>query len=148
MSAMCKSSSLVFVLLFAFLLRLERFSWLLIGVIFFICSGVLLMVATETHFELAGFLLVTSASALGGLRWGLTQLLMRNKNIGLNNPAATLFWLAPVMGLTLSIAFLIVDGWHKVFDTHFFATPSETLKTLFFLFCPGVIAFSMVLSEF
>ena len=145
---MCKSSSLVFVLLFAFLLRLERFSWLLIGVIFFICSGVLHMVATETHFVLGGFLLVTTASALGGLRWGLTQLLLRNRNMGMNNPAATLFWLAPIMGATLSIAFLFVDGWHKVFDTHFFATPADTVKTLFFLICPGVIAFSMVLSEF
>ncbi|KAH9940463.1 TPT-domain-containing protein [Epithele typhae] len=145
---MCKSSSLVFVLLFAFLLRLERFSWLLIGVIFFICSGVLLMVATETHFELVGFLLVTTASALGGLRWGLTQLLMRNRDLGLSNPAATLFWLAPIMGTTLLIAFVLVDGWHKVFDTHFFATPADTMKTAFFVFSPGAIAFCMVLSEF
>ncbi|KAF5388761.1 hypothetical protein D9757_005639 [Collybiopsis confluens] len=70
---MVKSSSLIFVLLFAFLFHLEKFSWRLVGVVILICGGVLLMVATETHFVLRGFLLVLSASALGGLRWGLTQ---------------------------------------------------------------------------
>ena len=145
---MCKSSSLVFVLLFAFLLRLEKFSWRLIGVIFLICAGVLFMVATETHFVLSGFLLVTSASALGGLRWSLTQLLMRSKNMGMHNPAATLFWLAPIMGVSLLVTTLFIDGWSKIFANQFFATPGNTLKTLFFLLCPGIIAFCMVLSEF
>lgn len=145
---MCKSSSLVFVLTFAFLLRLETFSLRLVGVIVLICIGVLLMVATETHFVLSGFLLVTSASALGGLRWSLTQLLLRSKDVGMSNPAATLFWLAPVMGVSLAITSAIVDGWAKVFNSPFFATPEQTLKTLFFLFSPGVLAFCMVLSEF
>ncbi|TFK89479.1 TPT-domain-containing protein [Polyporus arcularius HHB13444] len=145
---MCKSSSLVFVLLFAFLLRLEKFSWRLIGVIFLIFAGVLLMVATETHFVVGGFLLVISASALGGLRWSLTQLLMRNKNMGMHNPAATLFWLAPIMGISLLVITIFVDGWSKIFNSPFFATPGETFKTLFFLLCPGIIAFCMVLSEF
>lgn len=77
------------VLLFAFLFRLETFSWRLIGVIVLIFSGVLLMVATETHFILHGFLLVITASALGGLRWGLTQILLHDKKLGLDNPAAT-----------------------------------------------------------
>lgn len=145
---MCKSSSLVFVLLFAFLLKLEIFSWRLIGVIFLICAGVLLMVATQTHFVLSGFLLVTSASALGGLRWSLTQLLLRNKNMGMSNPPATLFWLAPIMGLTLGIATLVIDGWSKIFVSPFFDTAGETVKTLIFLICPGILAFCMVLSEF
>ncbi|KAI0695942.1 triose-phosphate transporter family-domain-containing protein [Cerioporus squamosus] len=125
---MCKSSSLVFVLLFAFLLRLEVFSWRLIGVIFLIFAGVLLMVATETHFVLGGFLLVISASALGGL----------GGNMGMHNPAATLFWLAPIMGVSLLVITILP----------FFATPGEAFKTLFFLLCPGIIAFCMVLSEF
>ncbi|KAI0329222.1 TPT-domain-containing protein [Cubamyces sp. BRFM 1775] len=145
---MCKSSSLVFVLLFAFLFRLESFSFRLVGVIFLICVGVLLMVATETHFVLAGFLLVTSASALGGLRWSLTQLLLRNKEMGMSNPASTLFWLAPIMGVTLAVTSVLIDGWGKVFSSHFFATPGEAFKTMFFLFCPGVLAFCMVISEF
>ncbi|KZT65966.1 TPT-domain-containing protein [Daedalea quercina L-15889] len=145
---MCKSSSLIFVLLFAFLFHLEIFSLRLIGVISLIVIGVILMVATETHFELGGFLLVEFGSAMAGLRWALTQLLLRSKNIGFDNPAATLFWLTPVMGATLAILTLIIDGPHKVFANKFFDSGPEFLRTTFFLISPGIIAFCMVLSEF
>jgi solute carrier family 35, member C2 len=145
---MCKSSSLIFVLIFAFLFRLEMFSWRLIGVIFFICAGVLLMVATETNFVLQGFLLVMSASALGGLRWGLTQLLLKDRELGLDNPAATIYWLSPVMGITLAILSAIIEGWSGVFHSEFFDGASKMFTTILYLIAPGVIAFCMVLSEF
>ncbi len=145
---MCKSSSLIFVLLFAFLFRLEKFSWRLIGVIVLIFSGVLLMVATETHFILHGFLLVITASALGGLRWGLTQILLQNKKLGLDNPAATVFWLSPTMGVTLLIISLIVEGWSGIFGGAFFSGLWKSLETMLYLIAPGVLAFCMVMSEF
>lgn len=145
---MCKSSSLIFVLLFAFLLRLEKFSWRLVGVIFLIFSGVLLMVATETKFVLEGLLLVLTASAFGGLRWSLTQLLLQNRKMGLDNPAATIYWLAPSMGLTLAIVSAIVDRWSAVFRSEFFHSFDKTLETVFFLAAPGVLAFCMIMSEF
>lgn len=146
--AMCKSSSLIFVLLFAFLFHLETFSLRLIGVIFLIFSGVLLMVATETHFVLSGLILVLSASALGGFRWSLTQLLLRNKEMGMDNPAATVFWLSPTMGLTLAIISAIVEDWAAVFGSVLFDGLSKTTETIFYLTIPGVMAFCMVLSEF
>ncbi|KAG1716084.1 hypothetical protein ID866_1056 [Astraeus odoratus] len=62
---MCKSSSLIFVLIFAFLFRLEKFSLRLVTVILVIFGGVLLMVASETAFVLSGFLLVMTASEHG-----------------------------------------------------------------------------------
>ncbi|KAF7362112.1 TPT domain-containing protein [Mycena venus] len=144
---MTKSSSLIFVLLFAFLFRLEKFSLRLIGVIFLIFSGVLLMVATETHFILGGFLLVLSASALGGFRWALTQLLLKNKKMGMDNPAATIYWLAPIMGITLGTISLIMDDWFALFSSRFFLG-WKTAQTIFFLTMPGIVAFCMVLSEF
>jgi len=145
---MCKSSSLVFVLLFAFLFKLEVFSLRLVGVITLIFGGVLLMVATETHFVLSGFMLVLSASALGGLRWSLTQLLLKNKKMGMDNPAATIYWLAPIMGLTLATISIVFDDWVTIFHSKFFADISTTLSTALFLISPGVVAFLMVLSEF
>jgi solute carrier family 35 protein C2 len=145
---MCKSSSLIFVLLFAFLFRLETFSLRLIAVIFLIFSGVLLMVATETHFVMSGLILVLSASALGGFRWSLTQLLLKNKKMGLDNPAATVYWLTPIMGLTLAIISVVVDNWASIFRSAFFASVGISLKTALFLIAPGVLAFCMVLSEF
>lgn len=146
--AMCKSSSLVFVLAFAFLFHLETFSIRLIGVILLISMGVLLMVATETHFVLGGFILVLSASALGGLRWSLTQLLMRSKRSGMNHPVATIFWLTPVMGLTIAIVSLSIESWSQLWGSRFFDGTGATLRTIGLLILPGFIAFSMVLSEY
>jgi solute carrier family 35 protein C2 len=145
---MCKSSSLVFVLLFAFLFRLEVFSWRLIGVIFLIFSGVVLMVAAETHFVLEGLILVLSASALGGLRWSLTQVLLKSKKMGFDNPAATIYWLAPVMGVTLAILSSLIENWPSIFRSKFFQGTMPTLETIFFITSPGILAFCMVLSEF
>lgn len=145
---MCKSSSLIFVLLFAFLFRLEQFSWRLIGVIFLIFSGVLLMVATQTHFVFEGFILVISASALGGLRWSLTQLLLKDKKMGMDNPASTIFWLAPSMGITLATVSLAIENWPVLFATKHFQDAGHVASTAFYLSVPGIIAFFMVLSEF
>lgn len=144
---MCKSSSLIFVLGFAFLFRLETFSFRLIGVIFLIFCGVLLMVATETHFVLGGFILVISASALSGVRWSLTHLLLKNKELGMDNPAATLFWLSPAMGLTLGVISLLIESWSAIFRD-FYGSFGDAIRTTFYLISPGVVAFCMVLSEF
>lgn len=145
---MCKSSSLIFVLFFAFLFKLEKFSWRLVGVITLIFAGVLMMVATETQFELLGFILITTASALSGLRWSLTHLLLKSKKMGLDNPAATIFWLAPVMGASLAVVSLIFEDWLAILRSKFFDGMTETLNTTFFLMIPGVLAFLMVLSEY
>ena len=144
---MCKSSSLIFVLTFAFIFRLETFSFRLIGVIFLIFSGVLLMVATESHFVLGGFMLVISASALSGLRWSLTHLLLKNKQLGMDNPAATLFWLSPTMGLTLGVISIIIESWSTIFRD-FYGSVGDATRTTFYLISPGIVAFCMVLSEF
>ena len=146
-SAMCKSSSLIFVLAFAFLFRLEIFSFRLIAVMLLIFSGVLLMVATETQFVLGGFILVTSASVLSGLRWSLTHLLLKNKQIGMDNPAATIFWLSPVMGLTLGVISLLFESWSTIFRD-FYGSFWEAIRTTFYLIFPGVVAFCMVISEY
>ena len=106
---MCKSSSLAFVLIFAFLFRLERPSIRLIGIILIITAGVILMVSSETQFQLFGMILVLSASAFGGLRWSLTQILLDKEHMGMGNPIATLYWLAPIMGATLATVSMIVD---------------------------------------
>ncbi|KAJ3787286.1 triose-phosphate transporter family-domain-containing protein [Lentinula aff. detonsa] len=146
---MVKSSSLIFVLLFAFLFHLERFSWRLVGVILLICSGVLLMVATETHFVLGGFILIISASALGGLRWALTQTLFQSKKMGFSNPASTIFLLSPVMAVTLIILSFFVESWSSLFGSEFFSSGlTRTIQTILLLLAPGLLAFCMVLSEF
>ena len=145
---MCKSSSLIFVLLFAFIFHLEKFSWRLIAVIFLIFSGVLLMVATETKFVLEGLILVLTASACGGLRWSLTQIILQKKGMGFDNPAATIYWLAPIMGITLALLSAVVEHWGTILSSPFFVTSDKVLETIFFITAPGVLAFCMIMSEF
>lgn len=145
---MCKSSSLIFVLSFAFLFRLEVFSLRLVAVILLIFGGVILMVASETAFVLPGFLLVMTASACGGLRWSLTQLLMKNKNMGLDNPAATIFWLAPAIGITTALLSIFWEGWFTIYASPFFRDLASTVRSGLFLVAPGILAFCMVMSEY
>ncbi|KIO29626.1 hypothetical protein M407DRAFT_70185 [Tulasnella calospora MUT 4182] len=150
---MCKSSSLIFVLTFAFLFRLEKFSWRLVGVILLITSGVLLMVLSTDTPMAVGVMLVMAASAFGGLRWALTQLLLtgiERRTMGLNNPAATIFWLSPTMFVTLFTVAMFVEGpFPKALtDSGFFDTFGGSIKTIGFILLPGVIAFCMVMSEY
>lgn len=144
---MCKSSSLIFVLTFAFILHLERPSIRLVGVITLITCGVFLMVFTTTEVSVPGLIMILSASFFGGLRWSLTQLLLKKKDMGMNNPAATIFWLAPSMALSLAIVSMIVEGWIHVWNNPFWQRIG-VLWSLLYLLSPGSIAFAMVMSEY
>jgi solute carrier family 35 protein C2 len=75
---MVKSSSLGFVLLFGILFRLERATWQIAAIVTVMSIGVIMMVAGETQFVLVGFFLVLGAAACSGLRWALTQILLRS----------------------------------------------------------------------
>ena len=91
--------------------------------------------------------MVFIASALGGLRWALTELLMNKKSMGLSNPFATIYWLAPLMAVTLGVVSMGVEGWGHVFGSAHFKD-GRALWTVGVLFLPGVMAFLMVASEF
>ncbi|KZV92830.1 TPT-domain-containing protein [Exidia glandulosa HHB12029] len=147
---MVKSASLIFVLGFAFLFKLEKYSLRLVLVIGLITLGVFLMTfQTTSSVAWGGIALVLTASLLAGFRWSCTQLLLRKEEVGLDNPAATIFWLAPLMGFTIALVSLGVDNWSVVLhDETFFGTPARVGKTLLMLGLPGIVAFLMVMSEF
>ncbi|XAO22695.1 hypothetical protein I312_101468 [Cryptococcus bacillisporus CA1280] len=144
---MCKSSTLIFVLIFAFAFRLEAYSLRLISVISLISFGVFCMVFNTTAVSIPGILMVFSASALGGLRWALTELVMHKKAMGLSNPFATIFWLAPLMAVTLAIVSMIVEGWFGIMGSEFFKG-WRAIETGGVIVLPGTLAFAMVASEY
>ena len=145
---MCKSSSLAFVLLFAFILRLEPPTWRLVAIIGTMTLGVVLMVSGEVEFKLGGFALVISAAFFSGLRWGLTQILLL-RHPATSNPFSSIFLLTPVMFFTLFGLAIPVEGFGplgqglKVLaeEWGYFLTP-------LFLMFPGCIAFLMTAAEF
>ncbi len=145
---MCKSSNLAFVLFFAFLFGLEIIRWPLVGVIALITAGVVMMVAAETKFVLVGAVQVLTASAMGGLRWALTQLLLDRDELGLNHPVATVFWLAPIMAGGLAIASACFESWHAIFTGPFFHGAVRSLRTIGLITLPGLLALCMNISEF
>ena len=147
---MCKSSTLAFVLIFAFIFRLEKPTWVLVGIITIMTIGVIMMVASEsqTTFVLIGFILVLVASALSGLRWSLTQVLLV-RNPSTSNPFSTIFFLAPVMFLSILCVAVPVEGFGPLFIR--FGELSDEwglFPALVIVVCPGIIAFLMVASEF
>jgi solute carrier family 35 protein C2 len=145
---MCKSSVLAFVLLFAFIFRLEKPSWRLGGIISLMSVGVVMMVAGETAFNALGFILVMTASFCSGFRWSLTQILLL-RNPATSNPFSSIFFLTPVMFLALFVLALPIEGTSNLIEgLHILAeTKGIFLGTLIMLF-PGALAFLMVAAEF
>ncbi|KAI9358307.1 triose-phosphate transporter family-domain-containing protein [Zopfochytrium polystomum] len=161
---MVKSSSPMFVLLFAFLFGLETPTWRLSATILTICAGVALMVYDTPSFDVKGFLLVQTATVLSGFRWSVTQLLLLGRTSGggggstgghgshggasaaTANPLATTYFLAPVMAVTLgALAALTEDG---VWRSPYFATARSTAVILAAMLAGGVLAFMMLMAEF
>lgn len=145
---MCKSSVLGFVLLFAVIFRLEKLTWKLVGVITVMTIGVLMMVASEAHFVPIGFFLVILASALSGLRWSLTQILLL-RNPATSNPFSSIFFLAPMMFASILLIAVPVEGFGPLsVKLQELVAQEGLLKGCGILVFPGVIAFLMVSSEF
>ncbi|KAF2101637.1 TPT-domain-containing protein [Rhizodiscina lignyota] len=145
---MCKSSVLGFVLVFAFIFRLEKPTWKLCGIITVMTIGVIMMVAGETSFNVLGFVLVMSAAASSGFRWSLTQILLL-RNPATSNPFASIFFLAPVMFFALLIIAIPVEGPVALGRglAHLVELKGAAL-TPFILIFPGCLAFLMTASEF
>lgn len=145
---MCKSSSLAFVLLFAFLFHLEQPSAKLIIIIATMTVGVMMMVSGEVDFSPIGFFLVISAAFFSGFRWALTQILLL-RNPATSNPFASIFFLAPVMFVTLIVIAIPVEGPYALYKGLGALIDSKgALLGPLILLTPGAIAFCMTASEF
>ncbi|PNH43518.1 hypothetical protein VD0004_g3967 [Verticillium dahliae] len=145
---MCKSSSLAFVLIFAFIFRLEKPTWRLVAIIATMTAGVVLMVSGEVEFKLGGFVLVISAAFFSGFRWALTQILLL-RNPATSNPFSSIFFLAPVMFVVLMAIAIPVEGFPALFEgLKALVNEWGIIMTPLFLLFPGCIAFLMTASEF
>ncbi len=145
---MVKSGAPVFVLLFAFLFKLEKPTARLIVAIVIIVFGVILMVVDETKFSWVGYLQVQIATVLSGLRWALTQILLEKESLGMNNPLATNLFLTPLMCISLLVASELIEGFPTILRSPYFVTTASTFKILGLIIIGGVLAFLMIMSEF
>ncbi|KAE8575510.1 hypothetical protein XENTR_v10003853 [Xenopus tropicalis] len=104
----------------------------------------------STQFNTGGFVLVLAASAFGGVRWTLTQLLMQKAELGLQNPIDTMFHLQPVMFLSLFPLFVGIEGLHVATSEQLFCSQDshQLLALLATLALGGLLAFGLGFSEF
>ncbi|PGH01663.1 solute carrier family 35, member C2 [Blastomyces parvus] len=144
---MCKSSSLVFVLLFAFLFRLESPSLKLILIIGTMTIGVVMMVAGEAAFNALGFSLIIASAFFSGFRWGLTQILLL-RHPATANPFSMLFFITPIMFVCLTVLALVVEGAGEIIEGIGILTADGVLRGIGILLFPGCLAFCMIASEF
>jgi len=155
---MCKSTVPLFLLAFAFAWGLERPSWTLAGVVAIISVGLLLLVYGETAFDVTGFTLVMTASALSGLRWTITQVLLQGGKGGPGggghggggaDPVEVLLSLMPVMALTVGAVSLAAERlWRTLPGSPYFDSPASLALTAALISGGAVIAFLMVWVEF
>ncbi|KAM0857683.1 hypothetical protein ACQ4PT_048315 [Festuca glaucescens] len=147
-ATMCKSAAPIFILLFAFLFRLEKPSFNIIGIMLIVSFGVLLTVARETEFNLWGFIFIMLAAVMSGFRWCMTQILLQKEEYGLKNPFTLMSYVTPVMAITTAILSIAMDPWHDFRASHFFDSSAHILKSSLLMLLGGSLAFFMVLTEY
>ncbi|KAM9907880.1 hypothetical protein OXX79_000688 [Metschnikowia pulcherrima] len=148
---MLKTSSLVFVLLFGLLFRLEKFNWRLIVIVIVMCASVMMMTerpadADENGSQPIGVALILAASVISGLRWSFTQLLLK-KNDHTRNPMSTILYISPSMTVALFIFGLIFETW-AAFTSSPIWEEKGFVGTILLMVTPGILAFCMTLCEF
>eukprot|EP00249_Psilotum_nudum_P010566 c22617_g1_i2 orf=556-2184(-) len=147
-ATMCKSAAPVFLLLFAFLFKLEAPSFKLLGIIAIISVGILLTVTKETQFNLGGFILVMLAAVMSGFRWTVMQILLQNEEYGLSNPFAAMQYLTPIMAIVTGMCSIATEPWRKLGQTHYFDSPLHIFGSSLLMLLGGSLAFFMVLAEY
>ncbi|KAG0380257.1 Triose-phosphate Transporter [Mortierella sp. AD032] len=146
---MIKSSTPIWVLIFAFFFRLEKPRLSLILIIGVIVVGVVLTVAGETQFDMTGFVLVLLAAVMSGLRWSLTQMLLQKDQLGMDNPVATLYYISPIMFVLMSILSLVIEDPFVQFSSSAFFQDFRTGALTMLMACGGgLLAFAMTVAEF
>ncbi|KAI9323539.1 triose-phosphate transporter family-domain-containing protein [Dichotomocladium elegans] len=145
---MVKSSTPIWVLLFSFMFGFEKPRVRLAAIIGLMVTGVILTVEGETKFDMAGFLLVLVAAIVSGLRWNMTQLLLQEDRLGIDNPIATLYHLSPIMFVIMLLLSLIFENPIDQFkESKHFDTMFHFLESFGLMAIGGLLAFAMTLAE-
>lgn len=98
---MTKSTTIVFILFFAILLKLEKKTWSLMMIVVMISSGLFMFTYKSTNFNAMGFSFLIFASLCSGIRWSFAQLVMQKSKLGLHNPVDMIYFMQPWMLLSI-----------------------------------------------
>ncbi|XP_057668235.1 solute carrier family 35 member C2 [Diorhabda carinulata] len=107
---MTKSTTIVFILIFSILLKLEKKSWGLCGIVLMITTGLILFTYKSTQFNVIGFTLLLLASISSGIRWTCVQLLLQKVKMGMDNPVDMIYHMQPWMLASVLPFAIIIEG--------------------------------------
>lgn len=147
---MCKSTAIIFILGFALILGLEKFHYLLFVIVLLIVGGLIMFTYESTEFNLTGFILVMSASAVSGVRWATAQILLQKKSWGLSSPFDTIYHLQPLMTLAVLPLALSIEGPKLAVSVQTFRAPSSHVVavTVSLVLFGAFLAFMLTVSEY
>ncbi|XP_065359500.1 solute carrier family 35 member C2 [Calliphora vicina] len=147
---MTKSSTIVFILIFAIMLGLEKKSWSLVFIVGLIAIGLFMFTYKSTQFDTLGFIFILVASLSGGIRWSLAQFVMQKSKLGLHNPIDMIYHMQPWMIVAL-LPFVIIfegKGLVHVFENMGNYKDSAIYMVLLKISAGATLAFFMEVSEF
>ncbi|GBG76756.1 hypothetical protein CBR_g22972 [Chara braunii] len=139
-----KSTGPVFVLIFGVILGLERPNLKLFVAVLVIFAGVGLTVTGGGPVRIVGLVMTVSSAALSGLRWVLTEIILKEKKLG---KVEAMFYLSPVMAVFMGLFSLVLEPWAELGHTHFFDTSAHALQSMGIMTLGGLIALCMVGAE-
>lgn len=153
---MVKSSSPMFILIFAFVFGLEKISLPLVGIIAVIGTGTLLTVYNPAAFDLFGFALVFSAAIMSGVRWALTQLIIEiqakidddDDTRTADGPLSAILFLTPPIGFALGLLCQTFERFHTIAMSSLFESWEAVGRTAAICAAGGVLTFSLILAEY
>lgn len=147
---MTKSSTIIFILIFAIILGLEKKSWALMGIVVMIASGLFMFTYKSTQFDALGFTFLLVASLSSGIRWTFAQFVMQKSKLGLHNPVDMIYHMQPWMILSVVPFTIAFEGERLLNVVERIPTyPTADIIMLVTKISVGaVLAFFMELSEF
>ncbi|XP_015376748.1 PREDICTED: solute carrier family 35 member C2-like [Diuraphis noxia] len=107
---MTKSTAIIFVLINALILRLEKASVVLFLIVFSISGGLFLFTFKTTDFSILGFVLLLTASFASGFRWTLSQFVMQKADMGMKSPVDMMYFSQPWMFIAIFPISLFLEG--------------------------------------
>ncbi|XP_023027283.1 solute carrier family 35 member C2 [Leptinotarsa decemlineata] len=146
---MTKSTTIVFILFFSILFKLEKKSWSLSGIVFMITTGLILFTYKSTQFNFLGFMLLLLASISSGIRWTCVQLLLQKSKMGMTNPVDMIYHMQPWMIVTVLPFAIGLEGPDAVRNCQLFRYDDfpEFFNLLMKILLGAFIAFFMEFSE-
>lgn len=147
---MTKTTSIIFILIFAIFLKLEKKHWSQMVVVLFISIGLYLFTFRVTSFDGMGFGLAFTASFLSGARWTFSQKILQKSKLNLHNPIDFIYHIQPFMVLTILPLAIYVEG-ERLVASEFgfrFETFDIAVVNIIKIGVGGVMAFFMEMGEF